>query len=89
MVEFFKERNLNNIKHALTVKENYSTKDSLPTNDVLGILKELGCIIDLDSFETNGWQYDWWCNFGYQEVSYTVCGCGYYGKISIIKIEEL
>jgi len=88
MVEYFKERNLEGIQKALTVGEDWSTEDSLPVQDVLDILEELGCIIDLDSFETNGWQYDWWCNFGYQGFSYTLSGCGHYGKLSIYREEK-
>lgn len=32
-----------------------------------------------ESFDTNGWQYDWWQHFIFKGEEYTLSGSGYYG----------
>lgn len=55
----------------------------------LGLLRE--CLIeglyhhtwDDDSFDTNGWQWDYWHNFSINGHLYTASGSGYYGEFTI------
>jgi hypothetical protein len=39
--------------------------------------------VDLDSFETNGWEWDWWYDAGLNGEEYYLSGSGYYGTGSI------
>ena len=83
MITHFKELHLNNIKHCLNTGVDWSTKDSLPVQHVLDILLDVGCTLDEDSFEKNGFQYDWWYKFTYGGRLYTVEGCGFWGGLRI------
>lgn len=84
MIDSFKEKHLNNIRHALLTSRAWEVKgDSLPIYQIKEILIELGCVIDEDSFDNNGWQYDWWLSFNFQEVDFTISGSGYYGGLSL------
>jgi hypothetical protein len=43
---------------------------------------------NLDNFETNGWDYDWWQSFEYVGKRYTLHGSGYYGGLSFFPNEH-
>jgi len=63
-------------------KEAYFPPDKI----IPAILEIAGVAKDEDSdpdsnegFSTNGWDYDWWQSFIYNEKSYILSGSGYYG----------
>lgn len=71
-VPFIKE----SIKKLKAGEENIDlTKTELTPNDVGDILEELG--YDRISFETNGWEMDFWIEYGkFEEKKLIVSGCG-------------
>ncbi|QUH22214.1 hypothetical protein [Alkaliphilus sp. B6464] len=58
--------------------------DSLHPSVVINFLEELGVEIDLgDDMDTNGWQWDYWIKFKYNDKKYCLSGSGYYGNLKI------
>ena len=58
--------------------------DSLHPSFVIDFLKEIGIDIDLgDDMDTNGWQWDYWIKFRYNEKPYILSGSGYYGNLEL------
>lgn len=57
--------------------------DCLSIGDVDQYLNELGT--NLDNYNSNGWQHDYWRSWNINETKYTLAGSGYYGGISFSK----
>ncbi len=47
-----------------------------------------GGVVDFDSMDTNGWQWDWWLEAIYKGTKYTLHGSGFYGSCSIYKGDD-
>lgn len=61
----------------------YSNKFLAP-NDISKYLIEIG-FVDLEEFDSTGWEYNNWNYFIYNNEKYIVSGSGYYGGIKISK----
>lgn len=56
-------------------------------SELIDILDAHGWVAVEDSFDTNGWQYDWWQQVVSFGKTMTLSGSGYYGGAEITKDE--
>lgn len=54
---------------------------------IISYFEELGGAHVEDSFDTNGWQWDWWDKVSLNGVTYSISGSGYYGGTTLSKEE--
>ena len=78
-LEIFKQ----DVSKLLLGEINNINNDCLSIGDVEQYLNELG--INLDNYDSNGWQHDYWNSWDINEIKYTLAGSGYYGGISFSK----
>lgn len=50
-----------------------------PANILIMAAESVGCKMDNDTIETNGWDYDWWISGEYKNKKIRLSGSGYYG----------
>lgn len=55
---------------------------------MVGALELVGATVDIDSMDTNGWQYDWWINAEYKGQKLQLSGSGYYGNGLVAKVDK-
>lgn len=55
--------------------------DCLCIGDIESHLGEIG--ISNDDFESNGWEFDYWCTYAIKDRKLCISGSGYYGGIHI------
>lgn len=70
-----------NIKLVLETGKDWDGKAThFPAGAMIDAVSEYPGIDKIeDSFETNGWDWDWFQDFEYNGQRYTLCGSGYYG----------
>ena len=56
-------------------------------HDVVQIVENLGGKDEQD-FDQNGWQWDYWMYFSYENKRYMLAGDGYYQHYSTFSLEE-
>lgn len=88
MKQEFKDKHSEDILTALAHKKYWVTEDSVSVRDFIDILKEHKCYILDDTFNRNGWQYDFHFYFIFFGDKFVCNGCGYYGGYSIALEEE-
>jgi hypothetical protein len=54
----------------------------MPPNTILTALEELGVEVLHHTYDTNGWQCDWYIRMTYDEIEYGVGGNAYNGTCS-------
>jgi D-hexose-6-phosphate mutarotase len=59
----------------------------LYANGMIKCLEELGADVS-EEIDTNGWQYDYWIKFKYNNQKYVIDGGGYYGNVKIYVDED-
>lgn len=68
--------------------ESFTSKLLYPNIVIEYMVLKLGAIHkDGETFETNGWQWDWWDKVIVNEVTYNLSGSGYYGGVTITREE--
>lgn len=84
--EEFKSNLKNNILKVLKGNEEILEVDCLYPSIVVDCLEDIGVDIDLgDSMDTNGWDWDYWIKFKYENKRYCLSGSGYYGGLKIYR----
>lgn len=59
-----------------------------PIDVLLEEITAAGFEVDDDSFDTNGWQWDWWIKMEKNGSRYTLSGSGWYGGLKFYVSEE-
>ena len=77
----------NGIKQLINNEIDVYSNKFLSPNDISKHLLHIG-FEDLDQFNSNGWDYDNWSYFMYNNEKYCISGHGYYGGISVNKDME-
>jgi hypothetical protein len=70
-----------------STEEDLSFDTMFPMDDFKEIMDELG-FEENDTFDTNGWQVDFWWNFTKELLTITLSGSWYYGSYTLTKDEE-
>lgn len=52
-------------------------------NLIIEAIEECGGMVDMDTIDTNGWQWDWWLQGEYKSKSLSLSGCGWYGDAKL------
>lgn len=80
-----KKQLIENMKIAINKVINGEQKsvslDGIYPNDVKEYIEELGGE-DLQEFDSNGWQWDFWMYFLYNGQRYMLAGSGYFGDLT-------
>lgn len=84
-----KEEFLENIKKVIKTGEGWKDKSAhLPVRNAINWLEEIGIIEADDSFESNGWSWDWWTTLTFDGKNYFLSGSGYDGGLSFELIKD-
>ena len=59
----------------------------LHANGMIECLQELGADVS-EEIDANGWQFDYWIKFQYNNKRYVIDGGGYYGNVKIYVDED-
>lgn len=78
----------NNIKEFLNSRKKKQKFSLVVADTFIKAAKSAGCKIDHDTFETNGWDYDWWVDGTYNGKKIKLSGNGYHGNGEIYWDEE-
>lgn len=57
-------------------------------NEIIEAIEALKGKVDMDSWDQNGWQWDWWVRATYKKQKLRLSGSGYYGNSKIEKVES-
>lgn len=57
-----------------------------PPSMVVDYMESIGW--EKGELDTNGWQYDWWIQFGKEDESFTASGCGWDGDFHFERTED-
>lgn len=69
------------IQDVLSQKANECQILCLAPDDVMGLLIELGAESEQD-METNGWEWDYWETWIWNNKTYQLSGSGFYGQVT-------
>lgn len=60
------------------VEDEWSTEGHYPAGKLVDMIASIDGV-EKGDLETNGFQWDWWHTFKYDDKSFTLSGSGYYG----------
>ena len=49
-------------------------------NQLIKEIQKLGGTVDMESMDTNGWQWDYWFDGEYKGKTFVISGSGFYGN---------
>ena len=70
-----------------STEEDLSFDTMFPMDEFKEIMDELG-FEENDTFDTNGWQVDFWWTFNKELLTITLSGSWYYGSYTLTKNDE-
>lgn len=69
-------------------KKPYLDLGDIPPVQVEAALDVIGGKLDMDTLDTNGWQWDWWCDATLNNEALTISGSGWFGGTRLSRKEE-
>jgi len=85
-MSFYKEEAFNlfisELEEIIQKGEGSISNDCLCIGDIESHLLEIA--ESNDDFESNGWEFDYWCTYKIKDKTLNISGSGYYGGLHII-----
>ena len=74
---------LDDVKKVISGEKDKTEGYPLCPQDAIDCLEKKLGFKDLDEFDSNGWQYDYWIEVEFGEKEYIISGSGYYGNLHL------